>query len=67
MSDEFEFEVKEIQKTTFKGKKDESKQPVVVAHLEDEENDVKVKVKEEGESSFAVGEKWALSKREAAE
>ena len=62
MSEEFSFEVKEIQKTTFKGKKDESKQPVVVAELEDEENDVKIKVKEEGESSFAVGEIWTLSK-----
>jgi hypothetical protein len=62
MAEEFSLEVKEIQKTTFKGKKDESKQPIVVAELEDEENDVKIKVKEEGESSFAVGEIWTLSK-----
>jgi hypothetical protein len=67
MSVEFEFEVKEVQKTTFKAKKDEAKPPIVIAHLVDEGNDVSIRVKEESESSFTVGEIWTLSKSEEAE
>jgi hypothetical protein len=62
MPAEFNFEVKEVQKTTFKAKKDEPKQPVAVARLEDEESGVKLSVREDGESSFSVGEIWTLSK-----
>ena len=57
--DDFEFEVKEISKTTFKGGK--SKEPVLVATLETADG-VKITVKEEGESSFEVGEAWSLQK-----
>lgn len=64
MSEEFNFEVKEIQRTTFKAKKDEPKQPIVIAHLEDEESGVAIRVKEEGECSFSIGEIWTLTKTE---